>query len=404
MLRRVRSPLGRPLLTLFISGAHPVQRRQFVLSTAATLAAPAFLRNALAQEGGLSGKSLTIGCSAALSGPLAGFGTDLRLGAEAAIAQINARGGVHGRALQLHMVDDGYVPQRTIDNVKQMLGQGSAFALLSCVGTPNNTAILPMVEEAGIPYVAPLTGASSLRKNARNVFHVRASYTEEVQRLVQRLMGMGVKEIGIVFLDNAYGRELLEDANRALAAAGGKASVQAALATDGKNLDAVLAQVDAAHPSAVLMVTAGAATVPLVRGLRKVLPGVLMAGVSASLTGDAYKQLGETGRGLAVTMVMPDPTKGKNAVVRDYQAAMKVRGQQEFGLGSLEGYVNMRVLAEGLERAGSDPTRAKLRSALAGIRNWDMGGFVVDYGGQAPYVGSRYIELGVLGSAGKFLA
>jgi len=404
MLRRVRSPLGRPLLTLFISGAHPVQRRQFVLSTAATLAAPAFLRNALAQEGGLSGKSLTIGCSAALSGPLAGFGTDLRQGAEAAIAQINARGGVHGRALQLHMVDDGYVPQRTIDNVKQMLGQGSAFALLSCVGTPNNTAILPMVEEAGIPYVAPLTGASSLRKNARSVFHVRASYTDEVQRLVQRLMGMGVKEIGIVFLDNAYGRELLEDANRALAAAGGKASVQAALATDGKNLDAVVAQVDAAHPSAVLLVTAGAATVPLVRGLRKVLPGVLMAGVSASLTGDAYKQLGETGRGLAVTMVMPDPNKGKTAVVRDYQAAMKVRGQQEFGLGSLEGYVNMRVLAEGLERAGSDPTRSKLRSALAGIRNWDMGGFVVDYSGQAPYVGSRYIDLGVLSSAGKFLA
>ena len=409
MLRRVRSPLGRPLLTLFISGAHPVQRRQFVLSTAATLAAPAFLRNALAQEGGLSGKSLTIGCSVALSGPLAGFGTDLRQGAEAAIAQINARGGVHGRALQLHMVDDGYVPQRTIDNVKQMLGQGSAFALLSCVGTPNNTAILPMVEEAGIPYVAPLTGASSLRKNARSVFHVRASYTEEVQRLVQRLMGMGVKEIGIVFLDNAYGRELLEDANRALAAAGGKASVQAALATDGKNLDAVVAQVDAVHPSAVLLVTAGAATVPLVRGLRKVLPGVLMAGVlmagvSASLTGDAYKQLGETGRGLAVTMVMPDPNKGKTAVVREYQAAMKVRGQQEFGLGSLEGYVNMRVLAEGLERAGSDPTRSKLRSALAGIRNWDMGGFVVDYSGQAPYVGSRYIDLGVLSSAGKFLA
>ena len=89
MLRRVRSHPGRPLLTLFISGAHPLQRRQFVLSTAAALAAPAVLRNALAQEGGLSGKSLTIGCSAALSGPLAGFGTDLRQGAEAAIAQIN---------------------------------------------------------------------------------------------------------------------------------------------------------------------------------------------------------------------------------------------------------------------------------------------------------------------------
>jgi len=144
---------------LFISGACTVQRRQFV-SIAAAMAAPAFIRNARADEGGITGKTVSIGCSAALSGPLAGFGTDLRQGADAAIAQINARGGVHGRALQLNMVDDAYVPQRTTENVKQMLSQGSAFALLSCVGTPNNTAILPLVEEAGIPYVAPLTGAS----------------------------------------------------------------------------------------------------------------------------------------------------------------------------------------------------------------------------------------------------
>ena len=137
--------------------------------------------------------------------------------------------------------------------------------------------------------------------------------------------------------------------------------------------------------------------------LHEVLPGVLMAGVSASLTGDAYKQLGETGRGLAVTMVMPDPNRAKTQLVRDYQAAMRAKGQQDFTLGSLEAYVNMRVLAEGLERAGSDPSRAKLRTALAGIRNWDMGGFVVDYSGQSPYVGSRFIDLGVLNGAGRFL-
>ena len=137
--------------------------------------------------------------------------------------------------------------------------------------------------------------------------------------------------------------------------------MQAALATDGKNLDAVLGQVGSARSAAVLLATAGSATVPLVRGLKKTLPGVLMAGVSASLTSESYKQLGDAGSGLAVTMVMPDPNKGKTAVVRDYQAAMKARGQNDFNLGSLEGYVNMRVLAEGLERAGNDPTRAKLR-------------------------------------------
>ncbi|PJI95305.1 amino acid/amide ABC transporter substrate-binding protein (HAAT family) [Acidovorax sp. 69] len=383
-----------------------MQRRQFVTlasHTTAVLAAPVFMRNAWAQEGGITGKTLTIGCSAALSGPLAGFGQDIKQGAEAALAHINGRGGVHGRTLQFNMVDDGYVPQRTTDNIKQIIGQGSAFALLSCVGTPNNTAILPLIEEAGIPYVAPLTGASSLRKGGRNVFHVRASYTDEVRRLVQRLAGMGLKGIGVVYLDNGYGREMLEDATRSLAEQNIKPSVQAALATDGKNLADVLAKVAEARPAAVLLATAGSASIELVRGIKKTVPGVLMAGVSVTLTSDGLKQLGDAGSGIAVTMVMPDPNRAKTQLVRDYQAAMRAKGQPDFTLGSLEAYVNMRVLAEGLERAGSDPSRAKLRTALAGIRNWDMGGFVVDYSGQSPYVGSRFIDLGVLNGAGRFL-
>lgn len=383
-----------------------MQRRQFVTIAprlAAGLAAPALVRNAFAQDAGISSKSLTIGCSASLSGPLAGFGRDIKQGAEAALAQINARGGIHGRMVQLQILDDGYVPQRTTENVQQMISQGSAFALMSCVGTPNNAGILPMIEDAGIPYVAPFTGASSLRKGARNVFHVRASYTDEVRRLVQRLAGMGLKDIGVVYLDNAYGREMLEDSTRFLTEQGLKPLVQVALATDGKNLSDVLAKVGQARPAAVLLATAGAVSVELVRGLKTNNPGVLMAGLSVTLTSEGLKQLGDAGSGLALTMVMPDPTRAKTALVRDYQAAMRARGIQEFNLGTLESYTNTRVLAEGLERAGADPTRSKLRTALAGIRNLDLGGLVIDYSGQAPYVGSRFVDMGVLNGAGRFV-
>lgn len=383
-----------------------MQRRQFVTIAprlAAGLAAPALVRHAFAQDAGISSKSLTIGCSASLTGPLAGFGRDIKQGAEAALAQINARGGIHGRMVQLQILDDGYVPQRTTENVQQMISQGSAFALMSCVGTPNNAGILPMVEDAGIPYVAPFTGASSLRKGARNVFHVRASYTDEVRRLVQRLAGMGLKDIGVVYLDNAYGREMLEDSTRFLAEQGLKPLVQVALATDGKNLSDVLAKVGQARPAAVLLATAGAVSVELVRGLKTNNPGVLMAGLSVTLTSEGLKQLGDAGSGLALTMVMPDPTRAKTALVRDYQAAMRARGIQEFNLGTLESYTNTRVLAEGLERAGADPTRSKLRTALAGIRNLDLGGLVIDYSGQAPYVGSRFVDMGVLNGAGRFV-
>ncbi len=390
----------------FLPESVSMQRRQFVTQVScatAVLATPLLMRSAWAEEAGVTGKTITIGCSAALSGPLAGFGQDIKKGVEAALSQLNAKGGINGRTLQFNMVDDGYVPQRTTDNVKQMISQGNVFALLSCVGTPNNTAILPMIEEAGIPYVAPFTGASSLRKGSRHVFHVRASYTDEVRRLVQRLAGMGLKDVGVVYLDNGYGREMLEDATRAFVNQGLKPSVQVALATDGKNLSEVLAKVADAHPAAVLLATAGAASVELVRGLKKAAPGMLMAGVSVTLSSDGLKQLGEAGSGIAVTMVMPDPNRAKLQLVRDYQSAMRAKGSQEFTQGSLEAYVNTRVLAEGLERAGGDPSRAKLRTALAGIRNWDMGGFVVDFSGASPYVGSRFIDLGVLNGSGRYL-
>lgn len=59
-----------------------MHRRQFV--SLAALAAPAFVRQALAQEAGLTAKTLTIGCSAATTGPLASSGLDIQRGTEAA--------------------------------------------------------------------------------------------------------------------------------------------------------------------------------------------------------------------------------------------------------------------------------------------------------------------------------
>jgi branched-chain amino acid transport system substrate-binding protein len=381
-------------------------RRRFLSlapQLAALAAAPAFIRNAYAQEG-LSAKAVTIGSSGALSGPLAGFGADLKLGVEAAMAQINAKGGVNGRTLQFQMMDDAYVPQRTSENVKKMIGDGSIFALMSCIGTPNNAAIVPLIEESNLPYVAPLTGASSLRKpGMRNVFHVRASYTDETQRLVQKLVGMGIKDLAIVYLDNGFGKEVLADAVAALQTEGAKALTQVALATDGKNLNEVVSQVSAAKPAAVLLGTAGAASVGLIAALKKASPMLPVAGLSVTLTADGLKSLGAAGSGLALTMVFPDPYRAKTQVVRDYQAAMRAIGQQEFSLGSLESYVNTRVLAEGLERAGRDVTRAKLRTALGSVQKFDLGGFSVDYAAASPFVGSKYVDLGVLSAGGRFL-
>jgi branched-chain amino acid transport system substrate-binding protein len=346
--------------------------------------------------------AINIGCTAAMTGPLGAFGRNMKLGVDAALNQINSKGGVHGRPLRFTVIDDAYVPARSVENAKKLLEDANILALMGCLGTPNNAAITPLLEASGTPHLAPLTGASSLRKaELRHIYHVRASYTDEMNRLVQSLVSMGIRDLAMVYLDNAYGKEVAEDATRALTASGIKAVAMVALATDGKNLESVVTTVMAAKPSAVLLGTAGAATTGLVAGLKQVSPMLPIAGVSPALTQDGIAQLGAKAQGIAVTMVFPDANQTKHVLVRDYQAAMRASGQETFSGGSLESYISTRIMAEAVNRAGRALSREKIRQALASIRSFDLGGFTVDYGTSPLRVGSTYVNLGVLSADGR---
>jgi branched-chain amino acid transport system substrate-binding protein len=380
-------------------------RRKFINlapQLTAVIAAPSFLGRAYAQDG-VSDKSITIGSSAGLTGPLVNFAVGLQLGAKAAMQRINSKGGINGRQLQFQLVDDGYVPARTAENVKKMLADNSVFALMSCMGTANNTAILPMIEAANVPYVAPYTGAASLRKNTlRNVFHVRASYADECTRLVSRVVDMGITSLAIAYADNPFGKELLGDMQKTLVAKNVKAVAEVAVAVDGKNTDEVTGKLLAAKPSAVLLCTLGATSLALANSIRKTSPGLPLAGISVTFTSEALSQIGDAGKGIAITTVIPSPLSGKVAIAREYQAAVVDMGQTASAVNGFEAYINTMVLAEGIRRAGRDLTRAKLRTALASIDDFDLGGFNVGFG-SAPYVGSKFVDLGILNNAGRLV-
>lgn len=374
----------------------------FAPKTAAIAGFPALWLNAHAAEG-VTAKTITIGCSSALTGPLGGSGKSSRIGIDTAIFEINAKGGINGRTLALDIVDDAYNPARTAENVKKMISDGNVFALSCCIGTPNNAAILPMIEENQIPYVSPVTGASSLRKmGMNNVFHVRASYTDETQRLVQNIVTMGLKGIAVAYLDNAFGKEVLADAQKALNAAGVKAVIEAPIAADGKNLPEAVANIMAAKPGAIFLATAGTASVTLLIAIKKLSPTLPIVSLSVAFNAEGLKQLGDLTSGIAMTAVIPDPTRTRLAVQRDYHAAMRAMGNTDYASGSVESYIAIKIIAEGLERAGKDVTRAKFRTAVAGLRNHDLGGFNINYSG-SPYVGSKYIDLAVLSANGRIV-
>lgn len=111
-----------------------MSRRHFLLRATQAVAAtglPAWAHTAMAAEDALTAKSLTLGCSIALTGPLGQAGIEQLAGMKAAFAEVNAAGGVHGREVRMEVKDDGYVAARTLKNVTDMVEAQSVFALIS---------------------------------------------------------------------------------------------------------------------------------------------------------------------------------------------------------------------------------------------------------------------------------
>src|SRR5438046_8678161 len=153
-----------------------------LLSTPASGAEPG------TSEAGVFDNRILFGQSAALEGSAAALGLGMREGILAAFNEVNAAGGVKGRRLELVSRNDGYEPDKAIENTNQLLKVDQVFALIGEVGTPTSKAAPPIATAAGVPFIGPFTGAAFLRDpTLASVISVRAAYDQETAPRVARL-------------------------------------------------------------------------------------------------------------------------------------------------------------------------------------------------------------------------
>ncbi|GAA6141175.1 ABC transporter substrate-binding protein [Hydrogenophaga sp. 5NK40-0174] len=353
----------------------------------------------------ISNNHINLGVSVPLTGILAGAGKAHLEGLKAVLAEVNGRGGIYGREIKLVVADDAYNPKKTAENVSAWLEKDEVFALISILGTPTTAAVAKMLEEKGVPLVGPVTGAPSLRTDAaQNIFFVRPSYGDEAKRMVQQMTGMGLQRIAIVYLDNGFGEEV----KGLMAAELDKARVSTAgeykLALDGSNGAALAQQLVADKVGAVMLATTGTANTAFMKPFRELAAAIPVAGLSVSVISSEFDKLGDAMRGYAAVSLWPDARSMKSATSRLFHASMKKAGAPEpfqTSGSSLESWLNMHMMVEGLKRAGKSPSRSSLRSALASIDSLRLGELNLGYGQSAPFVASDAIDLTIYGSGGR---
>ncbi|MBK9571823.1 MAG: ABC transporter substrate-binding protein [Rhodoferax sp.] len=357
---------------------------------------------ATAQEG-VSDKQVLVGQFAAISGPAAQLGQRMQVGIAAYFSAVNAQGGVHGRQLKLMTRDDGYEPVKSAAAVKALISEDKVFALIGSVGTPTGLAAVPILTEAKVPLVGMFTGAQALREPFnRQVFHVRASYFDETERMVQHLTSMGVKKIAVFYQNDAYGQAGLEGVTRALAKRQLKPTAISTVERNSVDVAKALDDILKVEPEAVVQISAYKSCAAFIKQARGKGYGGQFFNVSFVGSKALADELGNVGQGVVISQVVPFPYTPSSAIAREYQQHMTESGQKDFDFSSMEGYLTARVFVEGLRRAGKTPTREALITALESIKNLNLGGFTVSYSNQ-DHQGSSYTDLTIIGRDGKFV-
>ncbi len=331
---------------------------------------------------GVSGTEVRVGSSLPLTGHASYLGMQTLRGAMSYLMRVNEHGGVHGRRVLLDARDDGYDPPRCLANTQQMMVHGDVFVLFNYVGTPTTMRILPLIEEAKVPLLGMFTGANGLREPFnRYLINVRASYYQETGAAVRHLVqDMGITRIAVFYQYDAFGFDGLTGAELVLRELGLAPVARGSYTRGTADVADGLARILEAQPEAVVLVGTYEPCAEFIR--RADAAGLNAVYYTLSFVGgeELARRLPPTIRGpVLLSLVVPPPlAPGADRIlglVTEYMRDLETYfpGDMPNAVG-LEGYLNARVLVEGLRRAGRDLTREGFIDAIQSMHDVSLGG------------------------------
>lgn len=356
-------------------------------------------------------KEIRIGMSAAFTGPTRGLGIELYRGSTAYLSHVNETGGVFGHKINVIAYDDGYNPVPTIRNTIRLVEDDDVLLLFDYVGTPTVTRMLPLLKIYGgqreLFLFFPFSGAQPqrVRPYGEYVFNLRASYSQEIDSLVDYLISRGRSRIAVFYQIDAYGRSGWEAVHKSLAKKGLRVVGEATYyrgTTYQADMKAQVKTIRNSSPDSIISIGAYEACAAFIRDSRDAGLNVPIANVSFVDSENKLKLLlktgQETGRDYTVNLinsqVVPSCEETELPAVAQYRrlitqydvmpAKSLIRQDYEphkYSPVSLEGFLNAKLLVEVLKRLGPNFHPKSVKAVVEGIKDYDLGiGVPVNFG------------------------
>jgi len=308
---------------------------------------------------GTAHAEITIAVAGPMTGQYASFGEQMQRGAEMAVADINAAGGVLGQQLKLNIGDDACDPKQAVAVANKFASDGVTFvAGHFCSGS--SIPASAVYEEEGIVQISPAsTNPKLTEEGGDNVF--RTCGRDDQQGLVAGNFladNYGSKKIAVLHDKTAYGKGLADETKAQLNKRGVKEVMYEAYTAGEKDYSALVSKMKGAGVDVMYLGGYHTEGGLMIRQAREQGYNVLLVSGDALVTDEFWKITGPAGEGTLMTF-SPDPRK--NPVAAPVVAKFKAQNYEPEGY-TLYTYGAIQAWAQAVAKAGSTDTDAVIKA------------------------------------------
>ena len=312
-----------------------------------------------AEQQGVTKTEILVGSIQDLSGPLAGYGKQLRNGMQLRAEEANEQGGIHGRKIKLVVEDDGYDPKKSVLAAQKLVNQEKIFIMAGHLGTAQNLAAMPVQFEKNVVNFFPLTAAREMYEPLHRLkYSFAAPYFDQIRITLPKMVkDKNVKKVCTIYQDDDFGLEVQRGAEAGLKAAGMELTEKTSFKRGSTDFSSQVAKMKAAGCELVVLGTIIRETIGTIGESRKTGFNPIFLASSAAYTDLIHKLGGKAMDGLFATMTVANPyLDDASPGIRFWAAKYKTKFNEDPAVFSAYGYLVMDSFIAAAQKTGPNLT------------------------------------------------
>ena len=320
----------------------------------------------MAQQG-VGKTEVTLGSIQDLSGPLAGFGKQARLGMMLRVDEINEQGGINGRKLKLIIEDSGYDPKKAVLAAQKLVNQDKIFMMVGHIGTAQNLAAMPVQFDKNVINFFPITAAREMYEPFHKLkYSFAATYYDQIRTTAPKLIkDKNIKKVCTLYQDDEFGLEVMRGGEAGLKTIGMEFAEKTSYKRGATDFSSQVARMKASGCEMVVLGTIIRETIGAIGESRKTGFNPLFLGSSASYTDLIHKLGGPAMNGMYATMTVQNPYLDEaSQPIRFWANKYKTKFNEDPTVFSVYGYNIIDTFAKAAQKAGASLTTESFIKAM----------------------------------------